>query len=231
MIEPHWLEGTFIVFNDAIDYDDNPADESKPKPLEAAIHVKKYRDFVGQNPSKITYFQPILDKLDYAPAKLEMGLNAVFVEGKNDFYMLTYFNEVILTKKHDIRFIPSSGANDLGPLISLYLGWGKKFIAMLDDDVAGRNARDRYRADWFLTSEATTIADIVPKLKNRTIDKILSSSDRKLIAAHLGKQTATKKDVGRFFQECLAQSKVITFDTETLMAVEALLAECSKRTC
>jgi predicted ATPase len=232
MINPHWLEGTFIVFNDAIDYDDNPVDESKPKTVETAIHVKKYRDFVGQNPSKITYFQPILDKLDYAPSKLEVGQNAIFVEGKNDFYMLAYFNQVLLDGKHNIRVIPSSSANQLGPLISLYLGWGKKFLALLDDDKAGRNARDSYIREWFLTSsEATTIGDMLPQVKNRAIEKLLSPSDRKLIASELQKQVATKKDIGRFFQERLAQGMPTAFDAQTIAAIDTLLGECAKKIC
>ncbi len=52
MIDPRWLEGSFIVFNDAIDYDDNPAAEPNPKIRETAIHVQKYRDYVGQNQPK-----------------------------------------------------------------------------------------------------------------------------------------------------------------------------------
>ena len=230
MIDPRWLEGSFIVFNDAIDYDDNPAAEPNPKIRETAIHVQKYRDYVGQNPTKSTYFQPILDRLDYAPSKMELGLDAVFVEGKNDFYMLAYFNEVIFKGKYVLRFIPSSGANELGPLISLYLGWGKKFFVLLDDDQAGRIARNRYREEWSLSDfEIITIAEILPNLKNRAMEKILSVAGRKIISDGLEKKTVTKKDIARFFQECFAQNKAVPFDTETLTAVETLLSVCAER--
>jgi len=229
MIEPRWLEGTFIVFNDAIDYDEDPGDEAR-KQSETNIHVKKYREFVGQSPAKITYFQPILDKLDYAPAKLEVGVTAVFVEGKNDFYMMAYFNEIIFKSKHKLKIVPSSGANDLGPLISLYLGWGRKFLVLLDDDKAGRKACERYIEEWILSkSDVITLADAVPSSKGKAIESILTPAGISLIGTELGKGAPTKKEIGRFFQEKYAQGQAIQFDKDTLDAISNLLAECVKR--
>ena len=225
MIEPRWLEGAFIVFNDAIDYDDPGSDSHRASATR--IHVKKYREFVSQNSSKLTYFQPILDKLDYAPGKLEFGAESVFVEGKNDFYMLGYFKDIIFEGKKDLSILPSSGANDLGPLISLYLGWAKKFIVLLDDDKAGRAACDRYRLEWLLSEKTViTLADVLPGLANKAIERVLSPAAHTLIATELGKDTASKKDIGRFFQEKYAQGKVVKFDAETLKLVRTLLDSC-----
>ncbi len=229
MIEPRWLEGAFIVFNDAIDFDQDTGDEAVPN-AQTNIHVKKYREFVGQNPSKITYFQPILDRLDYAPAKLELGAAAVFMEGKNDFYMMSYFNEVIFQNKFPIRIMPSSGANDLGPLIALYLGWGKKFLVLLDDDKAGQLAKTRYIADWLLPeSQVLTIANALSFLKGKAIERILSAHALKLIATDIGKSSVTKKEIGRFFQEKFAKAEPMQFDSETKKAAETILSDCAKR--
>lgn len=229
MIEPRWLEGAFIVSNDAIDFSQDTGDETIPN-SKTNIHAKKYREFVDQNPSKITYFQPILDKLDYAPTKLEIGTPAVFMEGKNDFYMMSYFNEIIFKSKSKITFMPSSGANDIGPLISFYTGWGKDFLVILDDDAAGQIARDRYIEEWFLTEKRVlTIGDIIPKLKGKKIEKVLSSDALNHIAHDLEKKTTSKKDIGRFFQQKYAKAEKIKFDAETLALVEKLLSEFAKR--
>jgi AAA15 family ATPase/GTPase len=230
MIEPRWLEGAFIVFNDAINYDKLPGSERAILAVNTNIHVKRYRDFVGQSGSTSTYFQPILDKLDYVPSKLELVGNAVLVEGKNDFYMLSYFKDIAFGRVHNINVIPSSGANDLGPLISLYLGWGRKFLVMLDDDTAGRRARDRYRQEWFLSNDAViTISDILPKMKNEALEKMLSPAALVTISTQVGKSHLSKKDIARFFQERYAQSCAVTFDNDTLTNFKNLLDECSKR--
>jgi hypothetical protein len=159
-----------------------------------------------------------------------VGIEAVFVEGKNDFYMLSYFNEIIFNKEHQIKIVPSSGAGDLGPLISLYLGWGKEFLVLLDDDKAGQNARDRYREEWFLPdSMVVTIANALPALKGKAIEKTLTPAALKLIASEVGKAAVTKKDIGRFFQEKYAQGTPVKFDADTLTAMKSLLALCAKR--
>lgn len=230
MIEPRWLEGAFIVSNDAVVYDEDPSFEVKRKTIETNIRVDKYRDFVGQNPTKVTYFQPILDKLDYAPSKLELVPRSVFVEGKNDFYMLSYFKDVIFSGTYTFRIVPSVGANDLGPLISLYLGWGRRFLALLDADKAGHAARDRYRNDYFLSeSDVLTIDDILPALKNAALEKILSEDGRSLIATEMAVAKLSKKDIARFFQEKFAQSKKVAFDQATLDTVQKLLKQCAAR--
>jgi hypothetical protein len=216
MIEPRWLEGAFIVYNDAVDYERDFATEANDEPRNTNIHVKRYRDFVGQHPDRFTYFQPILDRLDYAPSKLDFAENAIFVEGKIDFYILEYFRRLTPSAKQ-LRFMPSSGANDIGPLVSLYLGWGKKFVIVLDDDKAGRDARDRYRAEWVLSdTSAVTLGDISATLKNKTIEGILSKDGTNIIRSNIGKDRLSKKDIAHFFQEQHSLNRTLSFDVETL---------------
>jgi hypothetical protein len=230
MIEPRWLEGAFIVFNDAVDYEGAPGAEVGNKPTETNIHVRTYRDFVGQNPGRTTYYQPILDKLNYAPSKLELVPRSVFVEGKNDFYMLSYFKEVVLESTYDFRFVPSVGADGLGPLISLYLGWGTKFVVLLDGDEAGIAARNRYRRDWALPDDVVlTISDLVPRLGKHPLEFALSKGARAVITRETGSVKLKKKEIARYFQEKFARAEKVSFDQETLHAMTEIIAKCGAR--
>ena len=48
----------------------------------------------GYSSDKISYFQPILDKLDYKPSIVEPIPDIVITEGKNDWYTLKYFSRI-----------------------------------------------------------------------------------------------------------------------------------------
>ena len=65
--------------------------------------LHKYRDFAAQHPNQTTYFQPILDVLDYRPGELENVPNVVMVEGKNDFYTLKYFQDKVLVRSQGLN--------------------------------------------------------------------------------------------------------------------------------
>jgi len=88
MINPNWLENTFVVKNEGLEYSSNDDGYSARK---TTITLHKYRTFAAQHPEQATYFQPVLDVLDYRPSKLENVPNVVMIEGKNDFYALKYF--------------------------------------------------------------------------------------------------------------------------------------------
>ena len=228
MIDPRWLEGAFIAYNDAINYDDNPAEEARRKIVDTNIHVSRYRDFVGQNPDKVTYFQPILDTLQYAPSWLELGREAIFEEGKNDFYAFSYFAR-IFGFENKCRFMPGTGAGGLAPLISMYLGWGTKFLILLDDDKAGKNAREKYRADYILdNSRVVCLSELISTMAGLALEGLLSPEGRKIIEHVLG-CSATKKDIGRFFQEKIATDQFVQFDKKTLDDFKLVLDGCAAK--
>lgn len=230
MIEPRWLEGAYIVFNDAVDYDDDPASETKRALVATNVHVQRYKDFVDKNPSKMSYFQPILDRLDYAPSLLEKGTYTILVEGKNDFYTLEYFRFVVFNNKPPLTFMPSVGANNLGSLISLYLGWGRKFLIILDDDKAGRLARDLYKTDWLLEDGiSNTLADINPKFAKMKTENLLSKDALSIIEAEMKVSKANKKNIARFFQEKCARAEIVNFDKETLDNMRTLFDDLAKK--
>ncbi|MDP3103194.1 MAG: AAA family ATPase, partial [Candidatus Methanoperedens sp.] len=115
LINPNWLESTYIVENEGV----KPEAPENDSPKKTNILIKPYREFVMRYPNKIDYFQPILNALDYTPSNLENVPNCVFLEGKNDYYTLVYFNEVIFNNKYELNLAPSTGSGNLDTLISL----------------------------------------------------------------------------------------------------------------
>ena len=141
LINPDWLEGTFVVKNEGLDYND----EDNYKAKDTIITLNKYRDFVARHPDQTTYFQPILDVLDYSPSQLENIPNVVIVEGKNDFYTLKYFKERVLCGEYEFNLMPGGGAGSLDDIIRLYIAWGRSFIVLLDADKEGLAQKNRYK--------------------------------------------------------------------------------------
>lgn len=140
LINPKWLESTYVVKNTGIDYENEAEYDSK----KTDISVMKYREFASKYPSQTSYFQPILEILEYKPSNLELVPKVVLTEGKNDFYTFNYFQEIIKEYRLPLKFVPGTSANNLSNLISLYLGWGTKFVVLLDSDKAGEKAKERY---------------------------------------------------------------------------------------
>ena len=142
LINPKWLEGAFVVKNEGLDYEHDVETYSSRK---TNIIIERYRSFAVKHPNQTTYFQPILDILDYCPSKLEMVPDVVMCEGKNDFYGLNYFEKVIFYNKFQLSLLPSaSGSGGLDHAIQLYLAWNKNFIVLLDSDTEGTTQKERY---------------------------------------------------------------------------------------
>ncbi|MET3698379.1 predicted ATP-dependent endonuclease of OLD family [Bacillus oleivorans] len=89
---------------------------------------------------------PLMDALH-----LKTGLesintkNVIITEGITDYYflkLLTEYREEF--QKHDIQLIPGAGAQNLRELISLSIAWSSKYLVLLDNDDAGRNAYNTY---------------------------------------------------------------------------------------
>lgn len=140
MINPEWLEGTYVVKNEGLDYKDSENDYNSRKTL---ITLHRYREFVSNFPNQTTYFQPILDVLDYCPSKLENVPDVLMMEGKNDFYIMKYIC-FVLGIESEINILPGSGAGSLTDVIRLYIGWGRNFLVVLDSDSAGISQKTKY---------------------------------------------------------------------------------------
>ena len=176
LIKPEWLEGAFVVKNEGLDYSKGEEEYTSRQTL---ITLQRYREFAAKHPNQTTYFQPVLDVLDYAPTRLEMVPDVVMVEGKNDFYALRYMRSHIAGSP-DLHLLPGGGAGSLDTLIRLYVGWGRNFIILLDADDEGGTQRDRYvRAFGSLVAgRVFTLADLNPEWSQRGMERMFSNGER-----------------------------------------------------
>lgn len=160
LINPEWLESTYVVRNENLDYGSEPDNYNARK---TRIALYRYRDFVAKHPNQTTYFKPILDVLDYAPSKLENIPDIVMVEGKNDFYTISLIATASTSSQsHRLNFLPGGGAGSLDTVIRLYIAWGRSFVILLDSDKEGKNQKERYLKlfDTLLLDRVFCLSDI-----------------------------------------------------------------------
>lgn len=164
LISPEWLIGAYICINENLS--DDVLEGSLNLEDQAKITAVKYYTYVGKGlrSDNVSYFQPILDRLDYQPSIVEPIPDIIILEGKNDWYTLRYFEEVILKRGSKANFYPGGGRDKLSDIIRLYLAWGKKFIVLLDGD-DGVKSQARYIKEFgdFVKDRIFTIKDALNK--------------------------------------------------------------------
>lgn len=227
LINPDWLDQALIVSNDAVDYDDLKAGAYGGNRT-SHVNVEKYRTFVGANPDKTTYFQPVLDRLQVVPSRLDALKPSVLVEGKGDYLLLAYGLWLIKVSP-SYAIIPTRGADHFDELLGILLGWGVNFALCCDDDTPGRKAVKEYTENWGVPkSKAFTLAEIDASLTGKTIEGFLNSDDVKLIASYFGLTKApTKSQIQLFFSEHLASKKKTSLSSEFVTKVAAFNARVS----
>ncbi|HEY9831066.1 MAG TPA: AAA family ATPase [Stenomitos sp.] len=218
LIDPKRLENTFIANNQALRYEKEDMDDTYNSFM-TDITIEKYRKFVSDHPNKTTYYQPILDALDYRPSNLENLLNVVMIEGKTDFYVLTYFDTVITKNTNKLNFMPAMGSGGLDTVIRLYYSWGKSFIILLDSDTEGRKQKKRYE-DLFgivVHERLFTLEDIQSSWSNHAIEKLFGSNDHLKIqqTIHASSTKFDKKLFHLAIQENLVKGISVNISQET----------------
>ena len=213
MINPKWLENTYVVRNAGFDFNTAVAEYT---PQQTNITIERYRSFADANPTQSHYFQPILDALDYKPSQLEMVEDVVMVEGKNDFYSLSYMQMVLNQTR--LHLMPGTGSGNLDEVIRLYIGWAKNFIVLLDSDAAGHKERARYLSEFgpILSGRLYTLEDIRADLKGKSLEKAFEQVDRDAIINNVysdGKYTKTR--FNRSVQEHLVTKRHMQFSPTT----------------
>ncbi len=166
LIRMEWLPGTHVVINE--NQSEDALEGGMTFEDSAKISVLKYFTFVGEGYAitKMSYCQPILDFLDYAPSQVEPIPNIIITEGKNDWYTFEYINKTIgLSKRYDLHFYPGAGKDSLWEIIRIYLSWGMSFIVLLDGDDGGEKAKKSYINEFgeFIESRVFTLKDILEK--------------------------------------------------------------------
>jgi AAA15 family ATPase/GTPase len=206
MIEPKWLEQTFIVTNRADAPNGSVIDALSLSDESLDIKATPYRAFVSQHPNQVNYFQPILDRLQVVPSRFDIDRSSIVVEGKSDYYVLRYASRLL--GKNELSIIPGLGAATFGSLVALHLGWGLNMMFLLDGDKKGKDERNRYVVEYGLQeSSALTLDEVASGVT--VIEDLLDAEARKIISNQLGLSTEpTKNQIRRFFQECLARDNL-----------------------
>ena len=225
MINPLWLETTFIITNG------EPTDSLMVEPdfgvEDTDIQAQLYRTFVGKYAEKGHYFQPILDRLQVSPSMLEATREGVFTEGKSDFYILSWYKKYHLGGEGP-DIVPVGGATNAKSLIALYLGLALRFVLLLDSDAAGNMAKSAYLRDLPLDATGVIqIGDVFSKKKG--IEQLISESMKQAIACKYGVKRPTKRHILRAFSEALSGSNDLPNDRETLSNLKALTEALQER--
>jgi len=227
MIEPKWLEQTFIVTNradtptesilDAVSLDDESLD----------IKATLYRAFVNDHPSQTSYFQPILDRLQVVPSRFDIWAASVVLEGRSDYYILRYALKLLRTK--DLALLPGMGATTFGALAAMHVGWNLNFLFILDSDVQGLEQKKRYVAEYGIPqNRIMSLGEAVSGLKQ--IEDLLDDEARATVRQELGiSAEPTKAQIKRFFQERLASEQVKSLGLGFAASAKELLEAMSDR--
>lgn len=215
LIEPRWLGGIFIVKNNSLDYENDEVFNSQNTEIKATI----YKQFIANSPNDTTYFQPILDKLEYKPSLLEDIPNITIVEGKSDYYIFRYIKEVILEDETEINFYPGNGVNKLENILRLYLAWGRDFLGLFDSDFGGKNAKIDYLRiiGPDLKDKIFTFNDINPNWNNFTIESLFTEKEKRaIIQSVFGTNQYDKSKFNNAIQQIYIDKTPIQLSNETI---------------
>lgn len=227
MINPAWLENTFVVKNDAIDY----KNEENFNIKQTNIKIFPYKKFAVEFPNQETYYQPILEVLDYKPSDLDLIPFGVLLEGKSDFYFYRYFQDVLSNDDYEFRFIPGTGSGNLDSIISLFLGWGKRFIVLLDSDKEGKKQKERYLDNYGLILEEHLVSydDIDIEWSNFGLEKLLEKEDKMNILKCVFPESKkfSKKNFNRAIQEILVNEQKIELNSLSMNRIKKVVSYIS----
>lgn len=179
LINPDWLEATYVVKNEALDY----GKEIDYSSTQTDVKAISYKKFVAEHPNQQDYYQPVLSALEYEPSRLEMVDAITVVEGKNDYYTFTYINRVILKGKYKLFFYPGNGARGNVSVMRLYLAWGKDFNALFDGDGAGVGAKKMYIDDIgkAVEDKIYTLVDVKSSWAGKTLELLFTDAEQVMI--------------------------------------------------
>ncbi|WGE47337.1 ATP-dependent nuclease [Actinobacillus equuli] len=227
LINPMWLDQAYIVSNQATNYD-YIDDRDQPLNENTLVSLDTYRNYVKNNPTKTTYFQPILDKLNVTPSMLDCVKPSVLVEGKSDYLILEYARRILLDADDNIGILPLGGATKCEALISILKGWGVPFFIIFDDDAAGKNMAKKVKEDYILSdNSAITLKYFDEELEGKEISGLLSESDLTRIREHFNKdhRPSPKNDksaIQLFFSEHLASRTKVELSGEFMEKVKSI---------
>ena len=231
LIRPAWLGTTSVVSNEGLGAEAVATDYTSQR---TDVRVTPYRRFAAQHRSQAHYFQPILDVLDYRPADVELVPRVVMVEGKSDFYLLSYYQMVIQEGGGTaLAFMPGGGAGTLDDVIQLYLGWARPFVALLDSDKAGRAQVARYREKFgaIVAPHLIQLAEASGVSRARGIESLLSTEDKVALQQVIepASKSYRKKSLAIGVQEALVRRQRVALSDDATIALDRVLVALTAR--
>lgn len=233
LINVRWLDSAFVVKNAALGSLDFADYLTMRLGARTSISATPYRQFVVDHPDQTSYFQPVLDLLDYRPSVLEPLPTVILVEGKSDFYLLRYAQEV-LGIATDLRFVPGTGAGSLDAAIRLHVGWAKPFVVLLDGDAEGAKQRVRYEKDFgpVLRQRCHLLPDLVEDQARKEAEDLLEAPDKAAITdAVYGPGIArpkAKKAIQTAIMELYAARTAVGLEAATVERFRSLFANLER---
>lgn len=213
LINPEWLESAFVVKNEGLEYGDSEMNYNANK---TNIKVTRYREFAVKHPNQTDYYRPILDVLDYIPSKFDPIPNVIMVEGKNDYYVMSYMQSLL--KNKELHILPGTSSSNLESPIRLYSAWGKQFLVLLDSDGEGEKQKIRYEEifESLLANRVFTLSDIDASWKNGEMELLISDADKLMIQklAYVNEDLVSKKHFNRAVQELLLKKTKVEISQE-----------------
>ena len=234
LINIKWLDGALVVKNEAVgdlSLEDYLTVSTAAK---TSISATPYRRFVSEHPSSTSYFQPVLDLLEYRPSNLEPVPRVVLVEGKSDFYLLSYAMDV-LNLRPQVRLVPGGGAGSLDPLIRLYIGWGKSFLVLLDGDSEGLKQQERYEGEFgpLLARRCITLNDLGLEDGVDEVEDLLSEAESErmidAIFTDASQRPGKKKALLQAALELYGRDQRITLSNATRSRIRTVLKGLDER--
>lgn len=228
LINPAWLEGAFVVKNAGLTYDQNDDDFNAAN---TRITLHRYREFAASHPDQTTYFQPILDVLDYRPSQLEKVSDVIMLEGKNDFYTMKYVVEFLIDKKVRFNLLPGSGSGSLDAAIQLYIAWGRKFVVLLDSDTSGKREKARYHDKFggLVLDKIFELSDVDSKWSGIGTEKLFTDAEQIRIQSLAYPSTIgfNKTHFNRALQEAYLTRKKIQISKTTVNKFQKIIDFCT----
>lgn len=227
MIEPKWLEQTFIVSNRSDAPTSSILDEVSLDDESLDIKATLYRDFVNRHPNQVSYFQPVLDRLNVVPSRFDYKKDTIVLEGKSDYYILRYGMKML--SSDELPLVPALEAGTFGALSALSSGWSLNSLFVLDSDKKGKEEKSRYSTEFGIPLDRiVTISDVLADCNE--IEDLLDEKAREKIKKELQiTSKLTKKHILRFFQERLASNNVESLGTPFKAKIGQLIGALQKQ--
>lgn len=223
LINPKYLAWTYIVKNEAINYDN----EENFDQNETKINATLYKNFISKYPKEIDHFKPILDSIDYIPSNFELQDDIVCLEWKNDYYTFKYFQDIVFNWSYNFKFYPWASVSKFSDLFRLYISWNKSFYWIFDSDKQWKKEKSRYinEISSELEDKIFTLDDIDKSWINFTTEDLFTENDKiKIIKSLFEKEDKyTKSKFNTALQDIFINNKNITLEDDTVSNIKKVL--------